>query len=511
MISKYIYIIIPNLISLLIQMYPKPRPGSDHPFHVNLIRRIKKNKNAFVTDYILSFNETNPFYPQLFHWFLSFFPSRIYEYKFKRIQLAIKIIEIIFLNGFLLYVDNQIGITDITYLFVNIIFNLFPFSYVLWNAKNTGVSARETGVALGFIYGYALVIFLTQDELFLLLPLFVVTLLCLLTSQMAFQYVVFTSIIVTILTGRFEIILLVLLAVLIFYLLMPKVAKNYLIGQFHHKRSMFLYTRHYFMKSRPSLYRDFVLDFWLKFKDGVGHGVKYMRGNAFIELIYGFPFLMFLLVVAIQGELNMDHPLTRNMAIVTLSSLISFVATSFRPTRILGEPQRYVEFVIPSITVLFVLNFSNQVVITGILLSVVIILVNYLLNKKLTGGYTVDKKRELLLEYLNDSEFTPNQICISNDHELLKFISGLGFQICKPDISSKMLGQSHLRRIFYNETILVLNPIELTHYTMNYPVSMIVLNTTLYDMDHFAEESLVHDFVLDKQLNNYQVYRARGL
>ena len=125
------------------------------------------------------------------------------------------------------------------------------------------------GLVVGQVYLYLIIIFIISGSLWLLLPIFIVVFIILLLSQMATQLVILSLPFIVIIFKVPELLLLPFLSYLLFYLLMPKIAKNYIIGQFNHKRNYALFLAKIFiLNKRPSIYRDFVYDFWIRHKRG---------------------------------------------------------------------------------------------------------------------------------------------------------------------------------------------------------------------------------------------------
>jgi asparagine N-glycosylation enzyme membrane subunit Stt3 len=56
--------------------------GSDHYFHLNLIRLIQQNQHRFVKKYQNFIDNNYIAYPQLFHWILSFLNAPIWQASF---------------------------------------------------------------------------------------------------------------------------------------------------------------------------------------------------------------------------------------------------------------------------------------------------------------------------------------------------------------------------------------------------------------------------------------------
>ena len=188
-----LFIILPSIISVLF-MLRKKTPGSDHPMHVAIVDRIKSNKHRFLTDYVLSLNEKYIYYPQLFHWLLSFLPEKIYKQKHLYISVFIKLLEITAFNLFFYFLYQKHPFDKINFLYANIVINVYPLSYAVWNAKNSGLSPRGIGLVMGQVYTYLIVAYALTGNLLLLLPLFITTFIILLLSLMAMQYVLLSLI-----------------------------------------------------------------------------------------------------------------------------------------------------------------------------------------------------------------------------------------------------------------------------------------------------------------------------
>ena len=427
MIEIILYILFPTIVALLVLGLSKTSPGSDHFFHLNTIQKIKRTNHRFISGYLFSVNEKHPFYPQLYHWILSFLPEKIYSEKYKYLEIIIKAIEIIAFNLFLGYLYRTIGFNKITFLYANIVFNSFPFSYAFWNAKNTGLSARGIGLVVGQVYLYLIIIFIISGSLWLLLPIFIVVFIILLLSQMATQLVILSLPFIVIIFKVPELLLLPFLSYLLFYLLMPKIAKNYIIGQFNHKRNYALFLAKIFiLNKRPSIYRDFVYDFWIRHKRGFLGSIYYFYTNPIIEVLYGFPYLWFITYDWYVG--NHSDELVVLYKIVAISVGV-FIVTSFRFTRFLGEPQRYIEFVLPVITFIFVVTSPPIIIFISTLISIAFVITGTLIMRRLVKSHNPLNNKKELIEYLEILPEKKCTICISNDNDLLKELPALGVEV----------------------------------------------------------------------------------
>jgi hypothetical protein len=503
------YIIIPNILVFCFMIYSNKKligTGSDHATHISIIKRIKDNKHSFIYDYLLGYNEKYPFYPQLYHWLVSFLPERIYRCKYHYINLAVKTIEIIAFNAFLFYLYRQLAFDEIVFLYANIVFNTFPFSYAAWNAKNSGLSARGIGLVSGQVYLFLLVAYLLSGNFLILPAIFVMVFISALLSQMALQFILLSLPLVVVTFSTPELLLLPFMALGLFYILMPNVANNFLIGQFNHKKNYALFMAGIFiLKGRPSIYRDFVWDFWIKLKANWKHALIYLFGNPLLELVYGFTYMWFVIYVGLTSgfgeELNLMYKLV-------LISLGLFFLTSFRLTRFLGEPQRYVEFVIPLISVLFVLIHNYHIILYFLLLSILGSLVPLLILKISNNESIIGEppKKYHLINYLEKRYDKRSTVLTSNDSEILKIISGLGFKICRTDYSRYYKCEKCFYKYCYNNNLSHLSPESIFEYINSYNVNVIILNDDIYGIQELKDELNEITFQLKEVFGNYSMY-----
>lgn len=487
MIEILFYIIILSVAVLIITNSSNANHGSDHAFHLSTIQRIKNNRHRFIKNYLLSINEKYPFYPQLYHWLLSFLPETVYQKKFNYINLAVKVIEIIVFNIFLYYIYNTIGFERINFLYANIVFNAFPFSYSAWNAKNTGLSARGIGLVAGQSYLYLIVAYLLTGSLWILLSIFFIVFVIMLLSQITMQFVILSLPLVIVVFSVPELFPIPFVAYGLFYLIIPKVAKNYIIGQFNHKRNYALFMANIFiLKNRPSIYRDFILDFWVKLRNDWRHGLIYIYTNPLVELVYGFVFLWFVVYANYSQGFAEEFKVIYKLVMI---SLALFFLTSFRWTRFLGEPQRYVEFGIPAMSFLFAISYSWQITAWLLLFSFLVISAPKILSLKFRRFDFVDRDISNLLTLIKDSGFKNSTIFISNQTEAIKFISGLGAKICRPDVSCFYKSKKDFNKHYYSSYSSI-SPHAIKEYIDNYFPDYLIIARNIYDVDELSIQGI---------------------
>ena len=151
-----------------------------------------------------------------------------------------------------------------------------------------------------------------------------------------------------------ELIIPLFVSLVLFMVAFPELFKHYIRGQFNHKKNYALYLASIFiMKYRPNIYRDFVYDFWVrlaKIKTERTQALNYIYTNPIVELIYGFPFLWATFFFAYRENQLL---FSNELFIIIGATLLIFFVISLNPFRFLGEPQRYLEFTLPLITVAF--------------------------------------------------------------------------------------------------------------------------------------------------------------
>lgn len=479
--------------------------GSDHGLHLNIIKRIKKNRHRFLSDYLLCYNERNPFYPQLYHFIVSFIGVRYLEENPKVLSRFLSVIEVLLFNTFIYYLlaDYNFELTD--YLVADLVFITFPFSYALWNAKNTGLSARQIGLISGQLYIYLTVIYLSCGEWYYMLCLYLISLVIILISQFATQYLLLTSILFTFFFSSPEFLSIPFVGFGLFYLIMPRIANNYVIGQYNHKRNYALYMADIFiLKSRPSIYRDFYRDFWFELKKDTKSGLNYIYRNPLIELIYGFTYIWPLLLVFSQNELTQPWSI---LIIISFISLLIFLIISFRVTRFLGEPQRYMEFTLPLIAICFVYFFDLKHVIFLFLINLLLIFIprKFILQEKLKKESSRSKQK--LSDWLKlKMILKDSSIWASNDAELLKLFASEGIKICKPDFSNYYRSRDDFRNGYYDNHLGNISPSAIESYMTNFPLDGLIINRSIYDEREFTENLLLSHWSKEMVIENYKVF-----
>jgi hypothetical protein len=477
--------------------------GSDHFIHLSILKKIKSNGFKYGVKKISGYNEENSTYPILFHYILACFFYKTAINNPNRIGFVITIISIFFFNFFL---SHLIGLADWFFILkANILYLIFPFSYIYWNAKNMGLTARGFGLLIGQIFTYCLVFYLKgEGSITWIIMMTVFSFTALLGSQFAFQYILFVSLVTSLFVSQLQLLIPVVISLVLFRLLLPKFSKEFFRGQYNHKRNYALYLAPiYILKTRPSIYRDFIYDFWIKLRQLKKEKVEtlyYIYSNPVFELIYGFPFLwVFIYYLLKNGAINNLETIDSIIA----SSLALFFLISLRPFRFLGEPQRYVEFVIPliSISFLYYVPYNIQLVIALLSIAFIALTKFVFYSFKEYSNHDHDEITHFL-----KNKFSRETIISSNDSNFSKFLIPY-FNIVKTDLTR------HYKDIvefnFYHNNNFAIHSVNgLLEFHKIHKTDLIIINLKLHSQADIDKLHSKLDIKEVRAINNYIIYKT---
>jgi hypothetical protein len=344
-LGSIIIFLLPSLLSLLSLFLVKIK-GTDHFYHEAIITAIKSNDKKFIKENPFIIGPNIMAYPQLLHWFLSFFNNKhiskyaFYINIFSTIGSSISLLwflQALFRGGYLIKADDSI------YFLTGLAYAVFPSNYDMVNAKNTGISARGIGLFMGQLYLYFICYYALNHSIAILLFAIPVCIVILLSSTFAIQFILFFTPIIAVVTKDFFLLVPLAAALLIFFITSPSFFVNFFKGQYNHK---YLYSKYlaqrYILASRFSIWRDLFYDFWVKLANKnltTVEKLKYITSNSIFTVLISMPLVVFGLFCIITIP---DIPLF--LTYFSLVCVSTFIITSFRPTRFLGEPERYLEF-----------------------------------------------------------------------------------------------------------------------------------------------------------------------
>lgn len=441
--------------------------GSDHAYHVSLIKAIKDNKHRFVRSHPQIIGEKYFAYPQFYHWLLSFFPATFVKNQYWILNGIINFAQLvsflIFAQSMYTYLDIDTNLNEFV-LHSGLIFILTPFSYAIWNARNKGISARGVGLLLGQVYLYLILLYNITGNMIYFVYIFISAFIILLSSQFAMQFVIISAPIFALIFKNPCFLMVPIFAFMMFYAIMPSVCSDFVKGQFWHK---YLYSQYlaevFILKLRYSIWRDIFFDFWVKLKVDLKKGLLYIYYNPLVSLLLGIPFLtMFMAYILGDSDIRSAVLETRYLyilAIPVIVSLLVFILTSFRKTRFLGEPERYLEFCIPQISLLGAFFFTHTYAIAYAILGICVLLimgqliVSWMIKDratKLALNPIEDIAKYVIMKSLENGNRGPNTIRIfSNNGNIMKYVMHYeNIVSLRTNLTSLFTGKLHFKDIY---------------------------------------------------------------
>ena len=266
------------------------------------------------------------------------------------------------------------------------------------------------------------------------------------------------------------------------------------------------------LKLRYSIYRDFINDFFIEFKKkGAVRGFEYIYRNPIIELFLGFPFIVLFFLYGFNSIVN---PITPNNIIssIVFISVCVFIITSFRKTRFLGEPQRYIEFVFPIISILAAIYSTSITTIIVVLVSSIMIIIFELVIIKLMAkrngkGLSTQDKILKLLSFFNRIGVVNNRL-ISNNFDVLKCFADKDYKIFNVSILESHTSGLHFDEIF-PDNYGILSIDVMIHFVKSSNIDWIILDTNITSEIEFVE--LTQNKIKVEHNNsifNYAIYKV---
>ena len=347
--------------------------GTDHCFHLTLIDQIRANRHRFVRSHDFHLIKPETIYPQLMHWCLSFFGRERAEFIGTYLSVVFMLLSAGTLVGFSYLIYPHVAIytslpSNVFVAGVLAIYVLTPNAYSASNAKNKGMSGRSIGLFFSELYLYLMVLYILGEGTWLLVPAVCVVIIILMINIFAMQFIYFASPLLSLFFWDGMFLLVPAVGTLAFMALMPRYSVCYFRSQWEHKYNYSKYLADLFiLKSRFSIWRDFVWEFWRicasgfsRKINGIG-GLQYIYYNAVVIVLLCMPAVTVTLVAMII--LTFDEPVSSVPSFQSLKylfipicvALLIFWLTSFRKTRFLGEPERYVEIICGLVSIVSVL------------------------------------------------------------------------------------------------------------------------------------------------------------
>lgn len=385
MLIELILVLVFSLLIRLIFLVSKSDDDYVHLWNIYQRYKLKNLTNQDITNSVIDGKRG---YPILHHYFVSLFPKKAWVVVAKTLNITYELVLIVFLY----YVTNNVfqdkTLSGFTYGFWAILlFSTMPVLFPV-TARLKAMGGRVVGSLPVFFYLLLLFYFTETNNYLIFIPMFIFGVLIILLSQFAFQFFFLFNIVFSIFTLNFFP-LYILIFILILAFLFPKLGiKDIISFKIAHIK--------WYLKSQEGTSvekRNKVIEIFLLPKYLFLNVKRFLKivfyDNSYINVILFFPLIIYLLVYYVFAIDIIKTPLIQYIDELILSTLIIFFLTSHRPLIILGEAERYLEFLSPFVSIYFVylLNIgveSMNNLMIFLLIHISIIMLSFIVSNRKT-------------------------------------------------------------------------------------------------------------------------------
>lgn len=431
MLTFFIYIFfLISILSFICINKQNPVFGSDHFFHKTIINTIKNNGNKYFKSIDAWLFGNFRGYPILYHYFLSFFQfEKVEKFHQKHSYIFFNIITLCLALFLYVLLDKWQMISDKVFFFIA----TFLSSTILFdptNARLTGVSGRSVGLILGHVIVMLLIcIYLFEELRFVLIPITILfSILTYLTSQFTTQFIVFLYIINSFFQLSFIPLFILITSSFLYFFLFKEEAKYFMKFQIKHKKGFLFYNP--FKDNRTRTWKYLFRQFWMEWYRNKESFFKFIvfHQNPLIKLLIGLPSFILMVYVVFNIEF---FGMNKNILSIIYSVLVIFIITTLGKFKILGEAERYIDFIVPAFVSLLTINLHfipSFLIYIVIFISMLIMFLKIYFKK-----HNEEKKDDLMnirLFLINQREVEYNTIRLgSNCFEYSKRLSDVNYKV----------------------------------------------------------------------------------
>ncbi|MDA7510426.1 hypothetical protein N8737_02170 [Verrucomicrobia bacterium] len=316
--------------------------GSDHVVHLFLIDRIRENRHRLFVEIPKLLNQSFcSAYPLFMHWLLSFLSKeKIHSVAtiMNGTVNGLQTIGVYLIVRYLTDFSDRAGA-------VALIFALTPQFYHVFSARNYGLTARPLGVLM--LTSYFSSLFIGEH---LQMPLIkwvgggVFAYLVWGFNVLAMQGMLLIGVFLLLVFQYPEALVVAMIGGILLILINRPYGWSYISNTLKFINAYRTDLAPVFiLKKRESIWRDFVFDFWNK--KGYGHHeLNYIYTNGAVIAHVLNPFGLICLISLFYPQ-SYSSEIVRYSSVIGACGYLTFFITSFRMTRFLGEPERYIEMV----------------------------------------------------------------------------------------------------------------------------------------------------------------------
>ncbi len=458
--------------------------SGDNNMHPRIIEEIKNNNYRFLRAHPSFAYEKNFLYPQLLHWIISFFPTK-YSHKAALYQVMVFNIFSVLL---VYYVGNQV--LDWQYYFsvgfvAAILYTLTPFNFAGWNSKLVGISGRAFGVFFAHLSLLCSYVYLISDRVELVVVNVIIGLILLMGNQFGFQFFAFSSVLFALFFKKVELSLQIPIVFALFLAITRTIGVKFLKGQLSHKYFYFRYLYKFIiLRLRKTIYLDLVYWVWIYLKNDFKKNIPYFLFNPIVSVVLLMPFSCYFLYLVF-----MHFPDLSVLEKMGLVGFALFIAFSFKRTRFLGEPERYVEIAYPIMLICSIEHIyqSDDVGYSGffLIISISLIIVLLMYSKASFVSNEAEIEQEKILANEINLIKADGLFIASNNTVLIDPLLKSKHWILKPIFSSQTFAGEPVVSVFTPPDYKVLNREQLLKVIRYYHFDVLVMDLGLWDADDY--------------------------
>jgi hypothetical protein len=296
---------------------------------------------------------------------------------------------------------------------------------------------------------------------------------------------------------------------------LPSYARQHIKLQIGHKIMYFNTANVSLLNLRYSIWRDFIYDFWVKMSKDFKEALTYIYYNPAVSVLFGVPFLSVIIIFSITamivGETG-DYKAVHNFILVIVAALIVFILTSFRKTRFLGEPERYIEFTIPLIAVVspVYLRGHSVVYFCIFLYSIGVIVFDVVIrgySRKRERTYSVSEDIQSVRRVLQGVKPQTEIRLLSNNTDIVRYYLNEAWYLFYGSASNENVGKYKIDTV-HPHMAHVINEDILGNIVEDYRINYIIIDTAYVESLEGCVKKLgrrLKELAITERLRLYQV------
>jgi hypothetical protein len=456
------------------------RIGSDNHFYIFYIQAIRNNGHRMIKSFDRFLNKAEPTDPQFFFWLLSWFPDSAIRYVAILLNSTLSV-----LLGISFYIalqhTNLVAYTEIVYT----AFLFTPIYFFGSNSRLYGLSARGFGLLLFFLLSWSVYnLELKGFDIGWFVAALAFGFLIWGSNLFAQQAFVGFGLFLLV-QGYIWMSILLVSSTLIFLI----VCREYAVRFFKNRYQYLLIYKNILAKkiilqNRESVWGDFIDGFWKKSDRSLGSRLYYILSNPVLQGLIYLPLLPVILFERSRtGDSFFTSTILSAVQVRVFSAFIGagilcFLITSFRGSRFLGEPERYLEIINPfillvGITVLFKWGGNKALIIYAGGVSVFTVSQILLFIKGISATQnSISSDTKSIVNAIKQHAQGGDVRLFSNNQDWMKFYLPHNFRMVYYYPTQKKIADIHLDEIMPKFSIIHENYIErvISHYNINYCV-----------------------------------------